>query len=276
MTTDIRLGMPFDDYLAVPAVSQSSLKKHRISMAHVQAAMTTDMEPTDAMKFGTALHMGLLEPQRTLESLAVWDGKARRGKDWQEFQAQNSGKTILTRTMYDKWSGAMEATVSDPHINAVRELMRHTEASGFTTFPGSVPSHPGHLFKGRADALADDYVIDVKTVNTQTFQRVAQRGFDEWMWVIRNMGYDFQAGAYTHLFDRKGFVFLFIESDAPYSTASVVLDPTVVTEAQVEFLNAMEKYVLCADTGIWPGPFDEVMATPMPAPQAVTLDGVTI
>ena len=51
----------------------------------------------DAMDFGTAMHMAVLEPGRFQEEVVAFDG-TRRGEEWKEFQAAHEGKVILKKT----------------------------------------------------------------------------------------------------------------------------------------------------------------------------------
>src|SRR4051812_28448031 len=57
-------GMSWADYAAIPLPSASTLEWGRVSSAHLQAAIdgTLERKDSDAMSFGRALHLRLLEP----------------------------------------------------------------------------------------------------------------------------------------------------------------------------------------------------------------------
>lgn len=49
-----------------------------------------------AFALGSYLHCRVLEPELEEQEFAVFEGKTRRGKDWVEFEEENSDKTIIT------------------------------------------------------------------------------------------------------------------------------------------------------------------------------------
>jgi len=109
--------IPFSTYLTAPGISNSLIKSYLKSPKHSQIKYPTSA----AMDFGTAFHTLLLEPEKFDEQVYITnrkrpdmpteigseviplpeDIKVRRGKKWEEFEAGNPGKTILTQKQWD-------------------------------------------------------------------------------------------------------------------------------------------------------------------------------
>ena len=69
-------------------------------------------EESPAFDVGQYFHTALLEPHKLESECIVYEGLARRGKDWDEFKAKHSGKAIITKT---------DKVTADRLINAVKE-----------------------------------------------------------------------------------------------------------------------------------------------------------
>ena len=97
-------GMPFDDYCKIDAINASALKYGCKSILHMRTYINRKSEDqTSAMKMGTLLHAGLLEPEKRTSEIVVWKKEwGRRGtKLYKAFCAENEGKEILTEDEND-------------------------------------------------------------------------------------------------------------------------------------------------------------------------------
>src|SRR5574342_605280 len=108
-------------YDTLPGVSITRLKELRRSPLHYQYRLTNPKEPTKSMELGTATHIAVLEPERFLREFALWtttreDGstRIRRGKEWDAFQEQHAGKTIIREDEYDQAIAIRDAVRADP------------------------------------------------------------------------------------------------------------------------------------------------------------------
>jgi hypothetical protein len=92
------VSMPREEYDHIERVNFSTLKFMDRSPAHYHAAMMAISRgpPSNEMVLGNCLHVGVFEPDRYRNSIAVWDGARRAGKDWEAFKAENEGKALLT------------------------------------------------------------------------------------------------------------------------------------------------------------------------------------
>ena len=125
MTTETReigpgmhRNLPFEQYLKLPYMSQSVLKQGAESMLHLKHAMDNqgNLEPTDAMTLGSALHVAFLEPELMPEKVVCWEGARRAGKEWEAFRELHAGKAILTPGMYAKLIGMVRQLRSHPRV----------------------------------------------------------------------------------------------------------------------------------------------------------------
>ena len=83
-------------------------------------AVNTAIDPTSAMLIGTAVHALVLGVRNGAKPLAVYPGKTRQGKAWEEFQAENDGAEILSVREWDQARRIAEAVCTDPI--AIRRL----------------------------------------------------------------------------------------------------------------------------------------------------------
>ncbi len=90
MAAETVLDMPFSDYLALDRISAHGIQKVGRSPLHYRAERDAPMTPSDAMKLGTAVHTGLLEPELWDSVLCApkVDRRTKAGKEaWAAFQA---------------------------------------------------------------------------------------------------------------------------------------------------------------------------------------------
>lgn len=100
----IRSRVPAEEYHGLGGVSITRLKELKRSALHYQYRLANP-KYSDAMTLGTAAHVAVLEPERFDKQFVIWEkltkngsGKIapRSGEQWETFQAENVGKSILT------------------------------------------------------------------------------------------------------------------------------------------------------------------------------------
>ena len=97
-------------YDGVEAINWSRLKLMLKSPAHYHA--NAGQPDTDAMLFGRVFHMMVLEPERFVRDVAVWQGGRRFGSTWDAFQFKNAGKELITQKMFDEMRVMSDAVKS--------------------------------------------------------------------------------------------------------------------------------------------------------------------
>ena len=95
----------------------------------------------------------------------------------------------------------------------------------------------------------------------------------EWNWArtAGNLGYHVQEAIYTEGWqkagggDVEGFIFICIESKAPFCTVVYEFEPSAVTEGSAVFQRALDKYKECLENDVWPGYATTVQALDIPS-----------
>ena len=234
-------NLPLADYLRVPLWSQSSLKEAAKSALHAKAARDASVRtpPTDAMLLGSALHLAFLEPDKAEGRIVVWLGKARRGEAWADFQAKNKGKIILTNDQYGRLAGMIHALRDNFFVD---KLARFGDMPVEVTKIGDVC---GLKMKGRADALGEFTICDIKTVKSADPRKFLN--------ACIQFGYDVQGAVYCELFDRDKFCLICVESDRPHDVVVFELSQAMLDNGRRKMMGYIKTILEAERTGIWPG-----------------------
>ena len=67
-----------------------------------------------AFHVGTYFHTAVLEPEKLQDECAVYTGKIRNGKDWEDFKAANAGKCIITQREVETVEKLVKAVRNSP------------------------------------------------------------------------------------------------------------------------------------------------------------------
>ena len=206
----------FADYLANPGVG-AHLAALMIESARLFRDRQTGMAPNPdrpCFQIGRLVHMAVLEPLRyaaTVRSRGPINektGKAfgRDTKAWMDWQADNPD-VIVPEPWLPLAIERMPAEVRECLRGTRREVSMYAEANGIAV-------------KGRADALADGLIYDLKTIAD-----IGDIDRD-----IAKHGYWFQAGWYAVVHElacggiAPAFEFIFMETAAPHRWRIVPMD----------------------------------------------------
>jgi len=141
------------------------------------------------LAIGTYVHTAVLEPHLLNKECAVYTGATRRGKEWEAFQALNTGKTIITAKESEDAAGCIKAVLDDAESMKIL-TPAEKEVSTFGQLLG-VP------LKARFDAglLKDGgYIADLKTCSCNAKE---ERAINR---AIEDYNYDMSAALYLDLF----------------------------------------------------------------------------
>lgn len=168
-----------------------------------------------AFDVGTYFHTSILEPDKLSVECAVFTG-IRRGKAWDDFQAANAGKAIITESEHVDAQNLVNAVKKSPV--AMGRLSRgEPEVSGFLKVrvvgsdvyavtwgmrlgkygweTAKVPAKGTDIWlKVRADLLADSFILDLKsTINNAKDKQEMRKE-------VENYNYDLSAALYLDVF----------------------------------------------------------------------------
>ncbi len=256
------------EYIDIPGLGSSYAKAMLRSPMHArfEAAKPRD----DSKRFfdwGTAVHLGLLEPERwevdIVEmppyNLRKKQDKADREIFIEQAIAANPNAVILTPT---EKNHAEIAIARAANHSGVIELLddpdMKTELSIFWE---------DAKFKVHCKARFDIYRSDNRVVDVKTCQDASEAGFER---AINNFGYHIQAGHYDngseHVFDQslKAWYFIAIENTPPFGVATYRLLPDAWARGKHLADRATEIYAECIDRNYWPGYSEKIEPISIP------------
>lgn len=233
MPAELNYDLPFDQYLALPAVSKSYL--WNLTKCPAAAQVETPDKPEYAI--GRASHCYILEGTEVFDAhFAVAPKVDRRTKDgkaeWERFLELAGDKETISFDDYDAIIGMSESVHSHP-------MAGHILAAGGWPEVSAVwhDEETGMRCKARADLLTPQgVIIDLKTC------RDAGYGFQR---DVASFGYHVQAASYLSAFAAKAdsFVFIAVEKAPPYRCECYVLDDEYLSAGYEKYreLLALEK-----------------------------------
>lgn len=264
------------DYHAIDALSASGTKRIMQSPLHYRYDREHSTEPTDAMLMGTALHCAVLEPDRFEdEVIAVPDDAPRRPAArsanakkpsletldaldfWRDFDRRAAGKTVLKAEAFEK---VRHMAASVQRLPAVQTYLCDGEAEYSMLWNDARLGIP---CKCRFDYLRPDGIaLDLKScqdASPEGFARAVAQFKYHWQAAFYNNGHE-------HVRDASLRVFLFIavESVAPYCAASYVLEPNAIAFGANRVEEAMLLYRQATETGYWRGYSEKIQPVRLP------------
>jgi hypothetical protein len=282
MTTfEIYERLPFDKYRQLPGLHASSLKHALVSPLQYQHAELNDWPDNDTFRAGRAAHTAILEPNRFLAEYAQWeteraDGtkRIRRGNEWDEFQAVNAGKTILTPKQYETAVELRDIVRDHPVAGPLVKGVGRNELSLRWKHPTK-----GVDCKGRIDRATASAIIDIKTTNDpgpNAFGRIAA-----------NLKYAMQcafyrAGAEACGLGRLPFKIIAVGSKAPHDVVVYDVGEDILLQGLDDCERAIDLVIACREKQSWPGQaVDHALplllpAWAMPTDAELTMDGESI
>lgn len=242
-----------ENYWTHPGVSQSQLRDLARSPMHYYAkhvARTAPVEETAAMRFGSALHMAVLEPEDYAKRYVVqdWDARTTAGKARRD-SVIASGATVLGSDDAETIRAMAAALRNDPLASIILSARSHTE-------------HPiewedettGILCKARPDAVVTlngrTSIVDLKTTADASPESFAKS--------IADFGYAVQGAMYLDgwraaVGPADSFTFIAVEKGAPYAIGVYELDADSIERGRAKRTELLDKLATCRAENKWPG-----------------------
>jgi len=241
----------FEAYLLVNRASSSALKEAHRSAAHAQMIKQWPQKATDAMQFGTLVHMMMeMDDWRSLVGvMPTMDLRTKKGKaEKQAWLEANEGIVAISSDQLDALVRIEDNCKSSDVIAGFLEDARH-EVSGFWT------NDTGLKCKMRADLITrENYIVDWKTC------RDATKFYQD----ARFRKYDIQAAHYLQGASEitkdkcEDFIFVAIENVPPYGVMTYHLDYHCLERAKEKLTEAMLTYQENLGRTHWRGYPDKV------------------
>ena len=257
MNPEIHRHISFDAYRAWDDVNASSLKSLLESPATYLHTLSNPFQPSAAMALGTAVHAALLEPD-AFASYVAFEG-TRRGKAWDEFQAEHAGSPILKTEELDLVHAIRNSVLAHPAANALLTGPGDNELSLRWVDPGT-----GISCKARLDRLCVvDGTLWLPDVKTTRDSSPAAFGRAAW-----NLHYLLQGACYAYAVEQCGlgenprvaYVAVDTTPGGPHETAVYYLTEEQLGIGRSQYFAALSTLKSCRESGQFP------VACPVPTP----------
>jgi hypothetical protein len=256
--------MNYADYAKIDAVNASTLKELIAkSPRHYKYLLENPREETDALRFGTLVHLAVLEPGRFADTFATVyavkpDGmnfSTKDGKAWRDEQA-NAGKVVITSAQYQDLAGMCKSILANPRAC---ELLRG-ESEKVITWNDPLT---GIACKGRPDVIT----IDGDLVDLKSAKDIRPR---EFVRACLNLGYFISMAHYVRGLAAIGrpprnVYLVAVEKTAPYDVAVYRLNDEWLALGDEACARAMSRILECRKTDAWPGIVTGEMELDLPA-----------
>lgn len=268
--------VPETVYRKWPAVNQSLLKDVRdYHPEYAYEQLVSPSESTEAMKFGTAIHAALFEPETFEEGVVPGLTIKRQGEknisEWLTFELEHRDQIILTPTRYDLAMLTAEKLRAHNYIGPlVNNPQRRVESAMIWKDPRT-----GMMCKAKIDLMTAwkgrNWLVDLKMLNTKGAKILTEVACSKRM---GELGHDFQAGMYLdgmlELYPDNpiGFLIIYVQPE-PFDARIIAPDFYALKNGRWKYRTALRTWAKCVETGIYPGhpevaeialqPYDDVI-----------------
>lgn len=242
-----------------PGYSSTFVK--RVISRSPKHAIAARLESSDApaLRLGRAFHALTLQPEvYSAKYITAPEGMRRdaRTKAYQEFMAENAGKTILSLEEAEQIQN-MQAAVMDHPLAYL--LTGRTEVSGWWK-----DEETGVLCKMRADVLRDDgLVLDLKSCESADPNEI-ERSIHRWGYAISGAMYLAGVSSIMQM-DLRKIVLVFVEKNPPYDVVFADLNGAALEKGMMEFRRGLQTIKQCESTRTWPGYSTDFVSVGLPA-----------
>jgi hypothetical protein len=266
LLNDIRYGMPAEEYHANPALSSSGARKllppscpaiYHYERQHPPARKRT-------FELGHAAHKTVLGigPDLVLVDEERWDTKETKAR---VAEIRNEGGVPLKKHEYDQVQAMATALRRHEWASALLDPSTgQPEVSLFWQDQRTGLDRRARFDWLRTEASGRFLGVDYKTAESASLDDIRK--------AIHNYGYNLAAdwyldGARTLGLAGPDAAFLLIvqEKTPPFVVTVVQIDSTALAIGRVENRRAIDIYMRCTETGIWPGYTDDVALVGVPA-----------
>jgi hypothetical protein len=252
-----------EEYDRLARVNWSTLKHIGRSPAHYHAALTAPQKDTDPMKLGRAGHLAVFEPEQFRAKCVVFEGKVRRGTDWDAFLERHPDDEILTPTMHASAIALGHAVRNDP---VARKYVTGGKGELTVVWDYEAPAtdKPGFKVqcKSRIDFVAETgAIVDVKST-----ANASPAAFGRQCW---NMEYHAQAAFYRRAYQQATgqllpYFIVAAEKTAPFAVVVYRIPDEILELGEQRIDELLALYNTCRERSRWPGYAEDVLELTLP------------
>ncbi len=279
--TTINANLSNADYHAnTESISSSGLRLIARSPLHYwDKYLNTDRvqtEPTAAMKFGTAWHSSVFEPNKFTDQYAIIpEGLDRRTKEGKQLYAdiEATGKAVVTHEEAIKLAAMYAALHRHPRAHDLLTREGHAEVSMlWCDYERNISCkiRPDWYIEPCAD-YPYGAIIDGKTTTDASPAEFAKS--------VWNYGYLQQAAFYVDGFQKvfnteqpPVFILIAQEKDSPYAVGVYQVSDKEIAFGRAENNRLLDIYAECRANNHWPAYSTEIDSLDMPAWAARIID----
>ncbi len=251
--------IPVSVYDALPYERSTRLKQMVTSPLHYQQSARFDNR---SMSLGTVVHTAVLEPWRFAEEYVTFPGAVRRGKKWDEFQAENTGRSIVTDEEMETARDMATAIRGSPGCYWI--LNRPSAATEVTLI--WVDKETGITCKARIDHLSEDQgrpvLTGLKTARSVDAEKFAAQSVAlnyHLSWAMYRAGFEEVTGKDPLMLE------LAIENHPPYDAVPYQIGYGLLSLGDDLYRGALRRLKRCRESGEWPGQAEGVTMLEPPA-----------
>ena len=249
-------NISIEEYHANAALGKTDLVQFAKNPLRYKIYRQTIKPPSPVFNLGSAAHTAILEPDTYQNRIAIPPSEVlgkngvKSTKAYKEWEAQQTGKTILTQTQADQVQAMAKSIFENPEHSTAKLLLTGgiAELSGFWT-----ENHGYDIeLKCRPDYLpAEGIAVDLKTCKDASpdgFGRDAARYKYHWSACLTLRGLTAITGI-----EHTEYIFVCIEKEPPHNVACYRCPPHLVDLAGRQIEEPLTLYAKCLKTNEWPG-----------------------
>ena len=207
--------------------------------------MNNPQPATPAMKFGSAFHMNVLQPQEFNKGYAVspkFDRRTKQGKeDYAEFIKNNVLKTIISEDDYHLIEQMTDKLMRDSDAKTLISAGDKERIIVWNNEEYDVDC------KGMLDVYREDsgIIVDLKTTQDSSYNGFASS--------VRRFKYYKQAAFYLDAVGAQEFYIVAIEKNPPFSINIIQIGDELLDKGRELYNRDLEVYKYCTNNDYWPG-----------------------
>lgn len=178
---------------------------------------------TKAMVEGSYLHTLILEPHKA-DAFQIVDATTRTTKIYKETLEALGEDILLLQSEADKIKSLVQTMKSNLYF------YDQIYADGNTYEEPMVMELHGHMWKGKADIVTEDFVIDIKTTSD----------IDQFKWSAKRYNYDSQCYIYQMMFGKP--LFFFVIDKETHRLGVFEPSESFINDGKDKVLRAIEVY----------------------------------